>query len=206
MLPGMWLGDPRCSGCATPMPYRRRHLARHGLACRRCLRARPSCVLPTRAQLSQGRRHRHRDHGPVRPRHRHRNGRPGRPRPLRVADQSWRARRRGGHRCARSQGQGPGGAPTWVDIADTITGLLSGRSVAGYGIGYDQAVIDAEMRRVGRAPVRCQWLDVLPTLSWLRWDTDHPCSATAPPQGAAPTAGRPTSSRWRLPAPCSAAE
>jgi len=40
MLPGMWLGDPRCSGCATPMPYRRRQLARHGLACRRCLRAR----------------------------------------------------------------------------------------------------------------------------------------------------------------------
>ena len=33
------------------------------------------------------------------------------------------------------------GAPTWADIADTITDLLSMRSVAGYGVDYDQVIV-----------------------------------------------------------------
>ena len=206
MLPGMWLGDPRCSGCPTPMPYRRRHLARHGLACRRCLRARHHAVLPARVQLSEVRRHRHRDHGPVRPRHRHRNGRHGGPRPLRVADQSWRARRRGGHRCARSQGQGPGGRPNLGrhrrhDHRSAVRALRSRLWHRLRPGGHRRR--DAP-RRPGADSLPMVGRVAHPELAAL----GHRPSLLGdrPAAGAAPTAGRPTSSRWRLLAPCSAAE
>jgi DNA polymerase-3 subunit epsilon len=78
-------------------------------------------------------------------------------------------------------------APTFRQVADQILAFLGEDLLIGYNLGFDLDFLNMELRRIGRAPVVNESLDVLPLARQLipelgRLTLDVVCRALAVPQ------------------------